>query len=141
GEISDYGVERRFETKRGEIVFGDVRLAREEDEAGSLRHLIVVLQDITGRKLSEGTLRVYERALEATQNGVVITDARQDDHPISYVTPAFLKITGYTLPEVLGKNCRILNEKTREQAALDEVRRAISAGESCSVLLRNHRKD
>lgn len=141
GEISDYGVERRFETKGGEIVHADVRLAREEDESGALRHLIVVVQDVTGRKLSEGTLRVYERVLASTQNGVVITDARQDDHPIAYVNPAFLKITGYAASEVVGKNCRILNEKVREQAALEEVRRAVAAGEPCSVLLRNHRKD
>ena len=141
GEITDYGVERRFETKGGEIVHADVHLAREEDESGALRHLIVVVQDVTGRKLSEGTLRVYERVLASTQNGVVITDARQDDHPIAYVNPAFLKITGYSASEVIGRNCRILNERAREQAALDEVRRAIAAGETCSVLLRNHRKD
>jgi len=141
GEIGDYGVERRFETKTGEVVHADVRLAREDDETGALRHLIVVLQDITGRKLSEGTLRVYERALAATQNGVVITDATQDDHPIAYVNPAFLKITGYSHAEVVGKNCRILNEKAREQAALDDVRQAIATGQPCSVLLRNHRKD
>ncbi len=141
GEISDYGVERRFETKSGELVHGDVRLAREEDATGALRHLILVLQDVTGRRLSEGTLRVYERALAATQNGVIITDARQEDHPIAYVNPAFLKITGYTQSEVIGRNCRLLNQKARDQAALDEVRRAIAAGEACNVLLRNHRKD
>ena len=140
GEIGDYAIERRFETKRGELVHADARLTREEDEAGALRHVILVLQDITGRKLSEGTLRVYERALEATQNGVVITDARANDQPIVYANPAFLRITGYALSELLGRNCRLLNEKSREQAALDEVRRAISTGEACSVLLRNHRK-
>ena len=42
---------------------------------------------------------------------------------------------------MLGRNCRFLNEKARDQAALDEVRRAITTGGSCAVLLRNHRKD
>jgi PAS domain S-box-containing protein len=140
GEISDYAVERRFETKNGEIVYADVRIAREEDEAGRLRHLIVVLQDVTARKLSDGTLRVYERALEATQNGILITDARRDDHPVVYANPAFLAITGYTAAEVIGRNCRFLNQRAREQAALEELRRAISEGRACSVLVRNHRK-
>jgi PAS domain S-box-containing protein len=141
GEISDYAVERRFHAKNGEIVHADVRIAREEDEAGGLRHFIVVLQDVTARKLSDGTRRVYERALAATQSGVVITDARQNDHPIVYANPAFLELTGYSSAELIGKNCRLLNEKAREQAALDELRRAIAAGESCSVLVRNHRKN
>ena len=39
----DYGVERARD-KGGEIVTQDVRLAREEDEAGALRHLIVVVR-------------------------------------------------------------------------------------------------
>jgi PAS domain S-box-containing protein len=141
GTIADYGVERRFETKDGEVVHADVRLVREEDPSGALRHLIVVIQDITGRKLSEGTLRVYERALAATQNGVVITDATQDEHRIAYANPAYLQITGYTAAELIGKNPRILNAKARDQAALDEVRRALGRGQPCSVLLRNHRKD
>lgn len=141
GEIGDYGVERRFETKGGGLVHTEVRLVREEDETGALRHLIVVLQDITGRKLAEDTLRVYERALDATQNGVIITDATLNDHPIVYVNPAFLKITGYSQSEVVGRNCRFLNAKAREQAAVGAVRRAIAARAPCSVLLRNHRKD
>jgi len=88
-----------------------------------------------------GRLRVYERALAATQSGVVITDARLNDHPVVYANPAFSRITGYAFSEVVGRNCRFLNEKSREQVALDEVRRAIAAGEACSVLLRNQRKD
>jgi PAS domain S-box-containing protein len=139
GEIQDYAVERRFWTKTGEIVYADVRLAREEDEAGELRHVIVVLQDITSRKRSESALRVYERAVAATQNGIVITDARRDDHPIVYANPAFLKITGYSAGDLAGRNCRLLNKNARGQAALEELRRAIRDEEACSVLLRNHR--
>ena len=140
GEIGDYAVERRFQARNGEIIHGDVRIAREEDDAGRLQHFILVLQDVTARKLSDGTRRVYERALAATQSGIVITDARRDDHPIVYANPAFTSITGYASAELTGKNCRILNEKARDQAALGELRAAIAGGSSCSVLLRNHKK-
>jgi PAS domain S-box-containing protein len=141
GEISDYGIERRFLTKGGEEVIADVRLVREENASGELLYVIAVIQDVTGRKISEGTLRLYERALAATQNGVVITDGGRDDHPITYVNQAFLEISGYEASDVIGKNCRFLNERARDQAALDELRRAVDRGEPCSVLLRNHRKD
>lgn len=141
GEIDAYGVERRFRSKSGEEIVAEVRLVREEDAAGNLVHFIAVLQDITGRKISEGTMRVYQRALAAARNGIVITDAARPDHPISYVNDAFLEITGYEASEVLGRNCRFLNEKARDQAAVREIRDAIERGESCSVLMRNHRKD
>lgn len=141
GEIDAYGVERRFRSKSGEEIVAEVRLVREEDAAGNLVHFIAVLQDITGRKISEGTMRVYQRALAAARNGIVITDAARPDHPVSYVNDAFLEITGYEASEVLGRNCRFLNEKARDQAAVREIRDAIERGESCSVLMRNHRKD
>ena len=141
GEIADYGVERRFLTKEGEVVFADVRLVRENDEEGDLQHFIVVLQDITGRKLSEGTLRVYQRAVSATQNGIVIVDATRNDQPMIYVNPAFLEMTGFEQADLIGQNCRILNRHARDQAGLAVVRDAVAAGEETSVLLRNHRKD
>jgi PAS domain S-box-containing protein len=140
GDIQDYGVERRFVSKQGEVVHADVRLVREIG-ADQVVRFIAVIQDITGRRLSEGTMRVYERAIASTQNGIVITDARKPDHPIISANDAFLAITGYPREAVLGKNCRFLNAKARDQAALGELRRAIERGESCSVLLRNHRAD
>lgn len=141
GEIDDYGVERRLITKQGDQIFADVRLVRESDEEGDLQHLIMVLQDITGRKQSVATLRVSQRALAATQNGILICDATQDDTPIIYTNPAFLQSTGFDEAEVIGKNCRFLNRHARDQAALGVLREALEAGEECSVLLRNHRKD
>ena len=141
GEISEYGTERRLLTKGGEEIVTEIRMVREEDASGELLHVIAVIQDVTGRRISEGTMRLYERALEATQNGVVITDASKEDHPASYANAAFLNITGYEASEVIGRNCRFLNAQARDQAALGEIRDALGRGEPCAVMLRNHRKN
>ena len=139
GDIEEYAIERRFIRKQGDIVHTDVRLVRVNDtESGGMR-FVAVVQDITARITSESNLRLYQRAVGATQNGVLITDARKPKHPIISVNAAFERITGYRAAEVLGRNCRFLNEGARGQAGLDELRRAIQAGESCSVLLRNFR--
>ncbi len=143
GEIEDFAIERRFVRKDGATVHADVRLVRDSDTpdragVGPTR-FIAVLQDITARNALEDTLRVYERAVNATQSGVVITDARKPDQPIISVNASFERITGYTAAEVLGRNCRFLNQGARGQAGLDTLRRAIEAGESGSVMLRNFR--
>lgn len=141
GEIDEYAIERRFLRKQGDIVHADVRLVRgNETERGGMR-FVAVIQDITARTTSESTLRLYQRAVGATQNGVLITDARKPGHPIISVNAAFERITGYGAEEVLGRNCRFLNAGARGQAGLAELRRAIQAGESCSVLLRNFRSN
>lgn len=143
GEIEEFAVERRFVRKDGAMVDADVRVVRENDASDGdgldPARYVAVLQDVTARNAFENSLRVYERAISATQSGVVIADARKPDHPIISVNASFERITGYAAAEVLGQNCRFLNQGARGQAGLATLRRAIEAGESCSVLLRNFR--
>ncbi|MGA9382063.1 MAG: PAS domain S-box protein, partial [Phormidium sp.] len=103
--------------------------------------LICVCRDITQRKQIEETLKLRDRAIAASNNGIVITDARISHKPIIYVNPAFENITGYSAAEVLGTNSRFLQGKESKQAELKRLRTAICQGENCTVVLRNYRKD
>ncbi|MFB2837028.1 PAS domain S-box protein [Floridanema evergladense] len=103
--------------------------------------LICVCRDITERKGIEETLRLRDRAIAASKNGIVIIDAKIPNQPIIYVNSAFEQITGYTAAEVLGKNCRFLQGKESKQPELERLRTAIRQGENCTVILRNYRKD
>lgn len=44
----------------------------------------------------------------ALQDCFVLSDPNLPDMPIVYASPAFLKMTGYSCTEVLGRNCRFL---------------------------------
>ncbi|WP_313931779.1 MULTISPECIES: PAS domain S-box protein [Nostoc] len=110
-------------------------------EAGTPTMLRGFMFDITDMKLVEETLRLRERALAATSNGIIITDARLAYNPVIYVNPAFEEITGYSATDVIGQNCRFLQGSDTKQLALDELRSSIKAGKSCKVVLRNYRKD
>ena len=94
--------------------------------------------DITERKQAEENLRLRDRALQASVNAIVITDL---EGTVEYVNPAFEKITGYTLTEACGRNCRFLQGEDREQPGVGILRRAIRECDESSVLLRNYRKD
>ncbi|NJR51803.1 MAG: PAS domain S-box protein [Leptolyngbyaceae cyanobacterium CSU_1_3] len=102
---------------------------------------ICVCRDITESKQAEIRLRLLERAIEASNNGIIITDATLPDNPMIYVNPGFERITGYSIDEVVGKNGRFLEGPEANQPALESLRRAIKAGEDCVVNLRNYRKD
>ena len=50
-------------------------------------------------------------------------------------------MTGYSREEVLGKNCRFLQGKDTDPAAVQRIRAAIQEGRNCSERLLNYRKD
>ena len=94
--------------------------------------------DITERRMAEETLRLRNRAIQASVNAIVITDL---DGTIEYANPAFERITGYAVGEVVGRNCRLLQGDDDEQPGVAALRAAILRREEVSVLLRNYRKD
>ncbi|MGB0560554.1 MAG: adenylate/guanylate cyclase domain-containing protein [Spirulinaceae cyanobacterium] len=87
------------------------------------------------------SLQLRDQALAASSMGIVMADARRPDMPLIYVNPAFEKMTGYSASEVLGTNCRFLQGKAKQQPALDVLRQAIQGQRSCTVILKNFRKD
>jgi len=68
-------------------------------------------------------LNLNRRIFRSVTSGICVTDARVTDLPITYVNPAFEVMTGYSLEEVQGKNCRFLQGAERDQPALELVRR------------------
>ncbi|MBB6018735.1 ATP-binding protein [Deinococcus radiopugnans] len=86
-------------------------------------------------------LQLLSQALEASVHSVVIADAQLPDLPIIYVNPAFERLSGYPAAQVIGRNCRFLQGQDRDQAARHDLRQAIEAGRSTTVILRNSRPD
>lgn len=103
--------------------------------------LYAVARDITERKHVEDAIRVRDRAIEATENGILITDPNLTDNPIIDCNSAFEQMTGYERKEIVGQNCRFLQGDDRDQPGIEKVRAAIQQHESVVAELRNYRKD
>ncbi len=89
---------------------------------------------------------LLRRALDATNNLIVVTDAQAEDNPVVLVNEHFLEVTGYTREDVLGQNCRFLQVRpdgTRDddQVGVRQLAAAVAAGKPAHVILRNYRKD
>lgn len=102
---------------------------------------LAVARDITRSKSVQNVLELRNRALEAASDGIVISDARLPDQPVIYSNRAFTKITGYEAAEILGRNCRLLQGKDRDQESIALISQAVSQGEPCRAVLRNYRKN
>jgi PAS domain S-box-containing protein len=89
----------------------------------------------------EDLMMLKDRALSATAEGITISDPRLPDNPIIYANAGFQKLTGYAIPDVLGKNCRFLQGPETNPATVSEIRKALREERSCTVEILNYRKD
>ncbi len=85
--------------------------------------------------------QVLSKILDSCVNGVSLADPDQPDMPLVYVNKAFEAITGYTLAETVGKNCRFLQGNEHDQEGVLQLREAIKNKKSIEVVLRNYRKN
>jgi PAS domain S-box-containing protein len=108
---------------------------------GRFNGFLCLAQDVTARRAAEDALLVRDRAIRAVTQGIVIADALRPDAPIVFASPAFERLTGYAADEVLGRNCRFLQGRDTDRAAVARVREAIRDGRAYTVELLNYRKD
>jgi PAS domain S-box-containing protein len=141
GEKEACRYEVRYLSKEGGYRWIEVHARPTLDEAGRVLGTTGTLNDISDRRWAEAALKLRNQAISASSNGIVIIDATLPDMPIIYVNPAFEDITGYTMAEVVGRNCRLLQGEDTDQACLEDLRTAIREGKDRSVILRNYRKD
>jgi len=93
------------------------------------------------RDQAQEQVLLRERAIEALDVGVSITDATKDDHPIVYINQRLCELTGYSADELLGKGVRILQKNDKQQPEHLKIQAAQAKGESVQVQFKSTRKD
>ena len=111
------------------------------DADGKITRFAGVIQDITDRRLADQALRLNQRAVDSSSTGIVIVDALATDTPVTYVNPAFERLTGYPKEEIIGRSCLFLQREHRNQPSLRKLRRAFKLHQECHALLRNFRRN
>lgn len=135
GESTDVDI-----LNRGSTTSAEMRVSETIDEDRRV-YVVASLRDVSERKRVEESLKLRERAIAASSNGIVITDATQSNNPMIYVNPSFERVTGYSAAEVIGRDCRFLQGGDRNQLGLIELRKAIEEKRECHSVLLNYRKD
>ena len=112
------------------------------DSQGEFKGYRGIGKDVSEAKAAEEALRLRERAIEASSNGVIMIKAsRQEDNPIIYANPAFERMSGYTEEEVIGRNSRFLFGDDLNRPEIERLREATRKGTEAQVVVRNYKKD
>lgn len=108
------------------------------DAHGKVQAYVSVQQDITARVRAEQQQALLARALNATQDAVLIADKQAQ---ILFVNQAFEDLTGYRSEEVQGPTPKFLRSGEHIPDFYTQLRDALARGESCQTMFTNRRKD
>ena len=90
---------------------------------------------------SKMRLQPFVHAVESSAVPIAIADPYEPDAPLVFVNEAFLRLTGYSEDEVLGRNCRFLQGPDTRPEDRDALRQAIVEQATISHEILNYRKD
>lgn len=80
-------------------------------------------------------------AIDKAGVGVVITDPSLPDNQIIYVNKGFEQLTGYKSADILGRNCRFLQNNEETAGKRRKIRKAIDEKKPVNIPLKNYKKD
>ncbi|MCQ4295204.1 PAS domain-containing protein [Pseudomonas stutzeri] len=85
--------------------------------------------------------KLLQLVIEASNDGIVVAEQEGDDNILIYANPAFERLTGYAVDDILYRDCRFLQGENRDQAGLQAIREAVKNNQPCRQIIRNYRKD
>ena len=90
--------------------------------------------------LEKADLRLVS-AIQRSQKSFCISDPNLVDNPIVFASDGFLQLTGYTLNQVIGRNCRMLQGERTDREQIEILKKGIAEGNDTSITVYNYKAD
>ena len=114
------------------------------DDTGALTQIVITFFDITALRRADEQLRLLQAGIERLNDVVLITECGPtNDAPprIVYANPAFERVTGYSLAEVVGRNPNLLQGPGTDRAEVARIGAAVRARRPIRTELMNYTRD
>ena len=133
-----YSIDHRIVRLDGSEIVAHAQAEVTRDEDGRVVQVTSTVQDITDRWEAETELARLASAVEQAADSVIVTDTAG---LITYVNPAFERISGYSRADVIGRTPALLKSGRHDRAFYSDMWATIVAGRTWTGTIVNRRKD
>ncbi|RYF21717.1 MAG: PAS domain S-box protein, partial [Flavobacteriales bacterium] len=105
GDIRQYNQEKRYVKKDGSIIWSNVTITPLWKDGEVPTNHIVIIEDVTRRKLKEQILKSSQQRLESLINTIdgIVWEGEFETHECTYISKKVEDILGYTVKEWMAK--------------------------------------
>jgi hypothetical protein len=83
----------------------------------------------------------WEFIISKIKSSVTVVDATLPDFPLMYVNENFTELTGYSVEESIGQNCRFLQGPNTDPETVQHIREALKKQQSIKTEILNYTKN
>lgn len=125
--------------KNGELYWESASISPIKDEQGVITNYIAVKEDITAMKKAQDELAKLSLVASKTDNAVIITN---NQGFTEWVNDGFIRLTGYTLAEMIGKKPGpVLQGPATDPATIKRIREKLKKKEPFTEEILNYTKN
>lgn len=128
-----------LQNENGQAYFGELTLQLLTSSPSPV--LLMIAKDIQAYVQLSEDLQLRNKAMDALDVGITITDATREGHPLVYVNRGWCSLSGYDSKEMIGRPVRELQGVGRQQPEHALIDQAQSKGEPIHVRLISTHKD
>lgn len=112
------------------------------DSAGIVTSWVGISRDVTAKRLYDERMQKLELVFEQSDSAISIVDVVNGETRVSFINPAFEKMTGYLRDELIGESPDIiLNRDHGAPGAMNGWLQALRDGVAKNVTVETQRKD
>jgi len=116
----------RNKRKNGELFWEEATIAPVLNEKGEVVNYLALKEDVTKKRLVERQIHKLSKVVEQSPNMILITNL---DFVIEFVNDSFVKISGYSAKEIVGKQFKLLKLAKANEEEYKEFWKILNSGQ------------